>query len=162
MMGINLSLGWKNWDLAMNLYGTFGNDIFNLNKQRYSGLAGQNVFAGSYDKAWNGEGSTNEIPRLSVSDTNLNYQRVSDFFVEDGSYMRCKNLQIGYTLPKQGFFKDHNLRVYLSAQNLFTITNYSGMDPERPAYDGSVIETGIDRTAYPSPRTFLFGLDFNF
>ena len=162
MMCINLSLGWKNWDLAMNLYGTFGNDIFNLNKQRYSGLSGQNVFAGSYDKAWNGEGSTNEIPRLSVSDTNLNYQRVSDFFVEDGSYMRCKNLQIGYTLPKQGFFKDHNLRVYLSAQNLFTITNYSGMDPERPAYDGSVIETGIDRTAYPSPRTFLFGLDFNF
>lgn len=162
MMGINLSAGWKNWDLAMNFYGTFGNDIFNLNMQRYSGLNGQNVFAGSYDKAWNGEGSTNSIPRLSVSDTNLNYQRVSDFFVEDGSYMRCKQIQLGYTLPKKGFFKEHALRLYLTAQNPFTITGYSGMDPERPAYDGSVIETGIDRTAYPSPRTFLFGLDFNF
>lgn len=162
MVGLNLSAGWKNFDVSMNFYGTFGNDIFNLSKKYYSGLGGQNVYAGTYDKSWHGEGTSNELPRLSVSDNNLNFSRVSDFFVEDGSYFRCKQIQVGYTLPKRGFFKDNTLRIYFTAQNPFTITNYTGMDPERPAYDGSVIETGIDRTAYPSPRTFLFGLDFNF
>ena len=149
-------------NLGMNFYGTFGNDIFNSTRQHYSGLNGQNVLEGTFDKAWHGEGTSNDIPRLSVSDNNRNYGRVSDFYVEDGSYMRCKQIQLGYTLPKKGFFKDHVLRFYLTAQNPFTITGYSGMDPERPAYDGSVIETGIDNIAYPSPRTFLFGLDFNF
>ena len=162
MVGVNLFVGWKNWDLGMNFYGTFGNDIFNSTRQHYSGLNGQNVLEGTFDKAWHGEGTSNDIPRLSVSDNNRNYGRVSDFYVEDGSYMRCKQIQLGYTLPKKGFFKDHVLRFYLTAQNPFTITGYSGMDPERPAYDGSVIETGIDNIAYPSPRTFLFGLDFNF
>ena len=98
---------------------------------------------------------------MSYNDLNLNYQRVSSFYVEDGSYLRCKLLQIGYTLPKQ-WVGGANLRISFSAQNPFTITGYSGMDPERPMLDGSVIETGIDNIAYPNPRTFLFGIDFKF
>ena len=83
--------------------------------------------------------------------------------MEDGSYMRCKLLQLGYTIPKH-LLKGMDLRVSFSAQNPFTITGYSGMDPERPQIgkDGSVIETGIDNIAYPNPRTFLFGIDFKF
>lgn len=70
-------------------------------------------------------------------------------------------LQIGYTFPKS-LVGDTGLRISFSAQNPFTITSYSGMDPERPAMDGSVIETGIDNTSYPNPRTFLFGIDLKF
>ncbi|WP_296258325.1 TonB-dependent receptor [uncultured Phocaeicola sp.] len=161
MMGINIGLRYKNIDFAANFYGTFGNDIFNKTKGMYSGINGQNVWAGTLDKAWHGEGTSNDIPRLTYNDVSQNYERVSSFYVEDGSYMRCKLLQIGYTLPEK-WVGDSQLRLSFSAQNPFTITGYSGMDPERPALDGSVIETGIDNTAYPSPRTFLFGIDFKF
>lgn len=161
MLGFNIGLNWRGWDFAANFYGTFGNDIFNLQRSRYSGVSGQNVYAGTLAKAWNGEGSTNDIPRLSYNDLNQNYTRVSSFFVEDGSYMRCKLMTLGYTLPAS-IMGDINLRVYFSAQNLFTITGYSGMDPERPFYDGGAIETGIDRSNYPTPKTFLFGVDLKF
>ncbi len=160
-LGLNLGFWYKNFDLSANFYGTFGNDIFNLQRGRYSGVSGQNVFAGTLDQTWTGEGCGAEYPRLSYNDLNQNYTRVSDFFVEDGSYFRCKLLTLGYTLPKS-FMKDYNLRFYVSAQNLFTITKYTGMDPERPFYDGGAIATGIDHNNYPSPRTFLLGLDFKF
>ena len=161
MLGFNIGLNWRGWDFAANFYGTFGNDIFDLQRSRYSGASGQNVYAGTLAKAWSGEGSTNDIPRLSYNDLNQNYTRVSSFFVEDGSYMRCKLMTLGYTLPAS-IMGDINLRVYFSAQNLFTITGYSGMDPERPFYDGGAIETGIDRSNYPTPKTFLFGVDLKF
>lgn len=167
MMGLNLGMQYKNFDLTANFYGTFGNDIYNTTIGRYSGASGQNVWGGTLDKAWHGEGTSYDIPRLSYSDLNQNYKRVSSFFVEDGSYMRCKLLQIGYTLPKK-LLKGTELRLSFSAQNLFTITGYSGMDPERPMVDGttdssgSAINTGIDNIAYPNPRTFLFGIDLKF
>lgn len=161
MMGVNLGFNYKNFDFTANFYGTFGNDVYNKTKGLYSGANGQNVYAGTLKKAWSGEGTSNDIPRLSYSDLNQNYTRVSSFYVEDGSFMRCKLLQLGYTLPKK-LLRGLDVRVSLSAQNLFTITGYSGMDPERPQLDGSVIETGIDGIAYPNPRTFLFGIDFKF
>lgn len=161
MLGLNLGFTYKNIDFTANFYGTFGNDIYNKTKGLYSGTSGQNVWAGTLEKAWHGEGTSNDIPRLSYNDLNQNYLRVSSFYVEDGSYMRCKLLQIGYTLPKK-WLDGNEIRLSFSAQNPFTITGYSGMDPERPALDGSVIETGIDGIAYPNPRTFLFGIDFKF
>ena len=161
MVGLNIGLNYKNFDFTANFYGTFGNDIYNKTKGLYSGVSGQNVWAGTLEKAWHGEGTSNDIPRLSYNDLNQNYTRVSSFYVEDGSYMRCKLLQIGYTLPKR-LLGGTELRLSFSAQNPFTITGYSGMDPERPALDGSVIETGIDGIAYPNPRTFLFGIDLKF
>lgn len=161
MIGFNLGLNWRGWDFIANFYGTTGNDIFNLQKVRYSGGGGQNVYRGTLEKAWHGEGTSNDIPRLSYNDLNQNYSRVSDFFVEDGSYLRCKLLTLGYTLPANIMGK-YKLRLYFSAQNLFTLTKYSGMDPERAFYDGGSIETGIDRANYPTPKTFLFGVDFKF
>ena len=161
MVGSNIGLNYRNWDFTANLYGTFGNDIYNKTRGLYSGVSGQNVYAGTLSKAWQGEGTSNTIPRLSANDTNQNYTRVSSFYVEDGSYLRVKMLQLGYLLPKK-LTRGMELRLSLSAQNPFTITNYSGMDPERPQLDGSVIETGIDGIAYPNPRTFLFGIDFKF
>lgn len=162
MVGLNLNAAYKGFDLVANFYGTFGNDIFNKNIGRYAGTDGQNVYAGTYDKTWRTDNTGAEYPRLSVNDSNMNYKRVSDFFVEDGSYFRCKLLQIGYTLPKQWFNNKLNLRLSFSAQNLFTITNYSGADPEVASMGSSVTEAGIDYTGYPNPRTFLFGLNMSF
>lgn len=162
MVGLNLNAAYKGFDLVANFYGTIGNDIFNKNIGRYAGTDGQNVYAGTYDKTWRTDNTGAEFPRLSVNDSNMNYKRVSDFFVEDGSYFRCKLLQIGYTLPKQWFNNKLNLRLSFSAQNLFTITNYSGADPEAASMGKSVTEAGIDYTGYPNPRTFLIGLNMSF
>lgn len=160
-LGLNMNFYYKNFDLTANFYGTFGNDIFNVQKNRYSGGGGSNVLRGAYDRAWHGEGTSNEFPRLSYNDLNQNWSNVSDFYVEDGSYFRCKLLTLGYTLPAS-IMKDYKLRFYVSAQNPFTITRYTGMDPEAPFADGGCLEVGINRVQYPTPQTFLFGIDFNF
>jgi len=160
MVGLNLNAAWRGFDFLAQFYGTFGNDIYNLNKERYSGVNGSNVYAGTLEKAWHGEGTSTDVPRLSVNDANGNYIKPSSYFVEDGSYFRCKLLQIGYTLPSS-IMKNVKLRFSLSAQNLFTITGYSGADPETASM-GSVTQAGIDWTGYPNPRTFLFGLNLNF
>lgn len=162
MVGLNLTAAYKGFDLTANFYGTIGNDIYNINKNRYSGTAGENVYAGTYNKAWHGEGTSYDIPRLSVNDANMNYKRVSTFFVEDGSYFRMKLLQLGYTMPRKWFDNKLTMRLSLSAQNLFTITSYSGMDPETASLGNSVTEAGIDYTGYPNPRTFLFGVNLTF
>ena len=161
MLGVNLNASYKNWDFLAQLYGTFGNDIYNLNKDRYFGTDGVNVIAGTYDKAWRPDNTNTDVPRLSVNDSNGNHNKPSTFFVEDGSYMRLKLIQIGYTLPKSVLGPKMSARISLSAQNLFTITGYSGMDPETAA-TGSVTQAGIDWTGYPNPRTFLLGVNLNF
>ncbi|OYP55254.1 SusC/RagA family TonB-linked outer membrane protein [Segatella bryantii] len=160
MVGFNLNAAYKGFDFQAQFYGTFGNDIYNLNKERYFGVNGSNVLAGTLNAAWHGEGTSYDIPRLSVDDPNGNYTKPSSYFVESGSYFRCKLLQIGYTLPKS-VMGNVQLRVSLSAQNLFTITGYSGMDPETASM-GSATEAGIDWTGYPNPRTILLGLNLNF
>jgi TonB-linked SusC/RagA family outer membrane protein len=162
ILGLNLNLEYKGFDLVANFYGTLGNDIYNAaSSPLNSGEGGSNIYADAYDKSWRGEGTSNKFPRLSVNDTNMNYRRVSTFFVEDGSYLRCKLLQFGYTLPKSLTRDAYTVRLSVSAQNLFTITNYSGMDPEGAAM-GGVLESGIDNYVYPNPQTWLFGLNINF
>jgi hypothetical protein len=110
---------------------------------------------------WVGEGTSDDVPRMTASDANQN-NRVSDRFIEDGSYLRIKSLQLGYTLPSAtlnslGISK---LRIYTSATNLFTFTNYSGLDPEIGTR--GTLEIGIDRGFYPSPRIFQMGLSATF
>lgn len=163
MVGINAHLEWKNIDFSANFYGTIGNDVYNTTKARHSGMGGENVYAGTYNSSWHGEGTSYDLPRLSYNDHNMNWTRISSFFVEDGSYLRCKQLQIGYTLPKK-WTKDISLRLSFSAQNPFTITGYSGMDPEAASNSGKpgIIESGVDWAGYPNPRTFLFGVNMNF
>ena len=161
MVGFNFSVSYKNWALSGNFYGTFGNDVLNMTKNWYSGINGSNVFAGTLNAAWHGEGTGSGYPRLSYNDKNQNYSRLSTFFMEDGSYFRCKQLQLGYSFPRS-LMKDVRLRLSARAQNLFTLTKYSGMDPERPQYDGSALATGIDNVGYPSPRTFLLGINLSF
>ena len=144
----------------MNLFlqGSQGNDIYQ-GMFRYD-LNTTNLPIAALDR-WTGEGSTNETPRVTHSDLNQN-NRVSDRFIEDGSYLRVKSLMVGYTLPAEvldrvGIAK---FRIYASANNLFTFTKYSGLDPEIGTR--GTLEIGIDRGFYPSPRIYNLGINVTF
>lgn len=156
-LGWNLTLEYGKFDLSAFTYASVGNDIYRA-YERNANFTNKDrrILA-----RWTGEGSTNdaENPRYSFVDANNN-ARVSDRYVEDGSFIKLKNLQIGYTLPnilkKRNFNK---LRVYVQIKNAFIITKYSGFDPE---IAGGVLDTGIDRGAYPQARIYSFGVDVKF
>ena len=164
MLGMNFKFDYKNFDMSMFFSGSFGNDIYNF--LRYRG----HFFNQSYNKltdilnAWTPENTNTDIPRLSLDDPNNNI-RPSSYYIEDGSYIRLNNMQIGYTLP-EGLLKDMKLRIYIQGSNLFTITNYSGMDPQvgLQNYSGSNrnLDIGADRGLYPLNRTIALGCNFNF
>jgi TonB-linked SusC/RagA family outer membrane protein len=156
--GINMEAKYKGFDLTLFLQGSHGNDLYN-GVFRYD-LNTTNLPVSALER-WTGEGSSNLHPRISHSDPNQN-NRVSDRFIEDGSYMRIKNLQLGYTLPASVLeqMKISNFRVYVAANNLFTFTNYSGLDPEIGSR--GTLEIGIDRGFYPSARSFIVGLNVTF
>ncbi|MFT7588198.1 MAG: TonB-linked SusC/RagA family outer membrane protein, partial [Limisphaerales bacterium] len=153
--GLNASAAYKGFDMSIFLQGSQGNDIYNATV-RYDF-----VFANRPNSVldrWTGEGTSADEPRVSISDPNQN-ARVSDRFIEDGSYLRVKNLQIGYTIPSSitQKVKLRQVRLYVAAQNLFTFTKYSGLDPEIGTR-GS-LEIGIDRGFYPQARTYMAGLN---
>lgn len=154
--GINLSASWKDFDFSMLIAGAIGNDIFDATRRldlRYVNLPAEMM------GRWHGEGTSNVLPRFTWTNNNDNY-RVSDLYIKDGSYMRLKNIQLGYTLPKSWTNKVFisSLRVYVAAENLLTLTGYEGFDPEI-SYDASA---GIDRGIYPQARTFTLGVNLNF
>ncbi len=109
---------------------------------------------------WTGEGSTDENPRLTRADVNKNYSRLSDWYLQKGDYLRIKLIQLGYTLPQNTTqnFGVSKLRFYVTAENLFTFTKYTGYDPEIAAGDSF----GIDRAFYPQARTFMLGANITF
>ncbi|UZD39933.1 SusC/RagA family TonB-linked outer membrane protein [Capnocytophaga ochracea] len=153
---MNNNFNYKNIDLQIFLQGVAGNDIYNANRIWQEGMSvPQNQIAKVKDR-WTGEGTSNSIPRAIYGDPNQN-ARHSTRFVEDGSYLRIKNVTLGYTLPKEVTQKFHTdmLRIYLSCQNLYTFTKYSGMDPE-------VGTGGVDSGTYPVTRTVSFGLNVQF
>ncbi len=162
--GINLSLSYKGFDFLANIYASVGNDLVNdIKDDLYSTTASEhNVISGLLDKAWHGEGTSNSIPRVSNVDLNQNYTRFSDFYVEDGSFMRLKNIQLGYTLPLS-ISKTVGLsrcRFYVSGQNLLTITGYDGVEPE--VASSSVLGSGFGGWTYPVLPTYLVGVNINF
>lgn len=153
---MNNSFAYKNFDLQIFLQGVAGNDIYNANRIWQEGMAvPQNQTAKVLDR-WTGEGTSNSVPRAVYSDPNKN-ARHSDRFVEDGSYLRIKNLTLGYTLPQAISKKAYlqTVRMYMSCQNLYTFTKYSGFDPEVGA-------NGIDLSTYPLTRTISFGVNVKF
>ena len=161
--GVNISAGYKGFDLLANLYASVGNDLVNdIKKDLYSTTASEsNVISGLLSDAWHGEGTSNSIPRVSHVDNNQNYDKFSDFYVEDGSYLRLKNIQLGYTLP-QNISKRMGMskcRVYVSGQNIATWTYYSGVEPE---VSGDVLSFGFGGWTYPVLPTYLVGVNINF
>ncbi len=138
------------------VYGSFGNEILR-NYERQTPLANWLDYRMA---RWTGEGSTNEHPRLTTGPNRNNV--ISDYFVEDGSFVRLKNIQVGYTLPSEITKKIgvERFRVYAAANNLFTLTQYRGFDPDIGS--GSPLDAGIDYGFYPQPRIFMLGINANF
>jgi TonB-dependent starch-binding outer membrane protein SusC len=153
-MGWGLNLEYKNFDFNSFTYVSVGNDIYSA-YERNANFS--NKYRGVLAR-WTGPGTTNDArnPRYSFTDANSNI-RVSDRYVEDGSFIKIKNIQLGYTFPKsvtKNIFS--KLRVYVQVKNAFTFTKYTGFDPE---IAGGILDTGIDRGAYPQARTYAFGID---
>ena len=153
--GFTNNITFKNFDLSIFLQGSEGNKVLNFNRW----YTESGVSNGNYSKAflgrWTGEGTSNNIPRAIQNDPNQN-NRVSDRFVEDASYLRIKNVRLGYSIPAKWMkaAKIQKIQLYGSVQNLATFTNYSGFDPE--------VGGGVDIGFYPQPRTILLGFNANF
>ena len=155
--GLNNTISWKGFDLNAFIQGSQGNKVYNLNRVYTEGGLTSNGNSSTRVLArWTGAGTSNEVPRAIAGDPNQNL-RVSSYFVEDGSYLRLKVLTLGYSLPKAFLnrFGTQTVRVYGTAQNLVTLTKYSGFDPEL----GS---SGIDRGIYPQSRVYLAGISLGF
>ncbi len=163
--GINLGAEYKNWDLSLFFNGVAGNEILNGSKYRgYFDFNG-NYFADALN-AWTPSNTNTNIPRNTQSDPGFN-RRMSTFYLESGSYFRLKNAQVGYSFPDAFLekVKLSRLRLYASAINLFTITDYEGYYPEvgRNSRSGrGVFTRGVDEGSYPTPRTFQLGLQVSF
>lgn len=164
--GLNLSGYWKNFDFSCFFQGAFGHKIYMQVLQDIEGFyRGFNVTQRYYDNHWTGEGTSNTQPRASWK-SKFNNARVSSRFLEDGSYIRLKNIQVGYTIPHTDRIGISNLRVYVAATNLFTITKYTGMDPEMTVSANSKSEgdrsAGIDWGTYPVAKSVTIGLNLTF
>jgi len=157
-MGWSLNLEYRGFDLSSYVYASVGNDVYRAYERN---LAMTNKFRSVLGR-WTGEGSTNDAntPRYTFVDANNN-TRASDRYVEDGSFVKWKNLQLGYTLPEQRLSRlgIGRLRFYVQARNLLTLTQYTGFDPE---ISGGIFDTGLDRGAYPQARSYAVGLDLKF
>ena len=155
--GLTIDMSYKKFDLSMQWYGTYGNEVYNFqNIFLYSGGQDVNVAAGAINQVWSPSNPGARFPRPAVVDQNFNYLRSSDIFIEDGSYLRLRNIQLGYNLDIKGFNK---FRVFVSGQNLLTFTNYTGFDPEVAAGGGVIDGFGVDFARNPVARTFLLGLN---
>lgn len=162
--GISFFAEYHHFDASIFLQGSQGGDIFNVFKYYTHQNTGYfNSPSGMLENAWHGEGTSNTQFRISASTANNNL-RPSSWYIEDGSFLRIKNVQIGYTLNKWVCRKIgvSECRLYIGGQNLFTFTRYSGLDPELADLNGSPLNSGIDFAKYPQARTILTGLSVKF
>lgn len=160
--GVTLNASYKKFDFTTTLQGTLGNDIVNgMGWYVYNGNRGNsNLQEGAGYRAWDGEGSTNEYPRLSKASELANFQRFSSQYIEDGSFLRIQNIQFGYTFSN--IMNISSIRLYLTAQNLYTFSKYKGMDPDLSGGSWGLFDRGIDWGDYPTPRTIMAGVSVKF
>jgi len=154
---------YKNFDLSIFLNGVYGSKVFNYSKRQTEALADkyQNQLTSALDRYTSNHTNT-DIPRYNQ--WNNNNLKISDRYIESGSFLRIQNVTLGYNLPKKWMarMKFTNIRFYVTVQNLYTITKYSGYDPELGSFNGSILNTNIDYGHYPNPRTFNFGTNIDF
>jgi hypothetical protein len=166
--GLNINISYSNWDMSVFFQGAYGHKIFSVLNRDIEGFYRPfNVTQRYYDNRWTGPGTSDEYPRASW-DASGNNTKYSTRFLEDGSYTRLKNLQIGYTLPKTvlekyGFAA---ARIYLSGTNLLTLTKYQGLDPEMTVSDNARGQgdssAGLDWGTYPAARSYNIGVNLTF
>lgn len=164
-LGLNLQGNYKNWDLSVFFYGAFGHKLYNqMATETYGFYRGFNVSQKMFDNYWRGEGTTNEYPRASWS-AKSNNVLTSTRFLENADFFRLKNVQLGYTFDLKSKVISY-LRVYANATNLFTLTGYSGIDPEMTVSSNSSAEgdigNGVDWGTYPVAKSFTIGVNLTF
>ncbi|MCJ7935827.1 MAG: SusC/RagA family TonB-linked outer membrane protein [Chryseobacterium sp.] len=160
--GLTVNLNYKNFDFMVFAQGQAGNKIF-------QGLRRLDMLDANYQTRvldrWTGEGSTNENPRITRNDPNHNYSWMSNYYLQKGDYVRVKIIQLGYTLPQDitSRFGMSKVRLYITGENVFTFTKYTGYDPEIAGRNNSEQDIiGVDRAYYPQARTFLMGANIQF
>ncbi len=160
-VNLNLNVAWKGIDLMAVIGSAFNYKIYNGNRYLYESMNAGSNFLSTTMNAWTPQNTDTTVPRAIFNDPNGNLKE-SDRFLENGNFLRMRQLQIGYTLPASLTRKVYieNLRFYVSAENLFTITNYKGVDPEFSR--ANVLNTGIDRLIYPFTRSFTIGAQLTF
>lgn len=168
--GIRGNVEWKGFDLGLFFDGMVGNKIYNYTRARMESMNEITNFSTSVLNAWTEQNRNTDMPRFVQGGENLNHRRVSDRWIEDGSFLRLKTLELGYTLPQEWMSKIRvkNLRVYTAMDNLFTITGYTGYTPDLGQNDDqngggdSTMSRGCDHGRFPLARTITFGLQLNF
>ncbi len=164
--GASFSAEYKGFDIAMSWSGVYGNELYNGNRAYLEASTDQSNKLSVMKDRWSESNPDGSLPRAVASDQNLN-ARNSDRFIEDGSYLKLRNIELGYTLQGEWVRKTGllNARVYISALNLLTITNYTGYDPDVGKdlrTDNSGLIMGFDNSFYPQSRTFMAGISLNF
>ncbi|MDN5216796.1 TonB-dependent receptor [Fulvivirgaceae bacterium BMA12] len=161
--GFGANMNYKNFDLSFQFFGVQGNKILNITRSLIEGSGRTFNKSSTVLNGWSGPGTSNTIPRAITTDPNQN-GILSDQFIEDGSYLRLRNLQIGYTLP-EGILSPLGVstaRVYVAGQNLFVLTGYSGIDPEVGFDENNSAVAGVDNDLYPQVRTWSVGVNVSF
>lgn len=156
--GLNIDLGYSNFDLNMFFYGSYGNDIINyVDRWIDYGMFNGGLSHDALYNSWGSPYANNATAKLPMLDQAAHSQEASTAFIQDGSFLRLKTTRLGYTLPSSVLdrLKMKSVRVYLQVTNLFTLTKYTGLDPE---LDASGMSMGVDRGAWPTPRQITFGL----
>ena len=158
---INIDMNWKDFDFTMFFNGVSGNSIFNTMKYEYYFNYANNMVKDVLD-SWTPSNTTTYVPVAKVTNNEGGNSLPSEFYIEDGSYLRLKNIQLGYTLPFKASSKMYmqKLRIYMSVQNAFTFTKYSGYDPE--VSSNALFTRGVDQNSYPNARTYSVGLNITF
>ena len=163
IFGANNDFEYKGFTLSIFIQGSIGNQIANLNRYRLDALTGNlvNISKAAYDGRWVGEGTSNYFPRARWTGGYIN-SRFADFLIEDGSYVRLKNLTLGYNVPIRKLTVVKNVRIFITATNLVTITKYTGYDPEVNTNYNNPLTPGVDNGTYPQVKTFSAGFNLRF
>jgi TonB-linked SusC/RagA family outer membrane protein len=163
--GINLNASYKNFDISAFIYGVQGNDIFQATRYFTDFPSFDGAKSTRLLNAWSPSNPTSLTPSAYAGASDLEFAS-SSYYIQDGSFLRLKNIQLGYSIPTTKAFGSNSpinkLRVYVSATNLFTITKYTGMDPEVSQVTDGFTAPGVDQGVYPSPRQFLIGINVGF
>jgi TonB-linked SusC/RagA family outer membrane protein len=168
--GLNLTASYKSWDFIAYFYGVYGNKIYNYEEDQLEtfqnqGFVGiQNISEQYYQNAWTPQNHSNTYAAITTNDNVSLNSVASSAYIQNGSFLKLKNFTVGYTLPQDLLKKLalSKIRVYISSQNLFTITSYKGLDPEVGMQGGNATQNGIDNGIYPSSRFYTVGVNATF
>jgi hypothetical protein len=162
--GFNGNMAYKRLSFSFSIFGSQGGQLLNITRWIVGGnntTGNYNLFQDSWDGRWRGEGTSNLYPKVTTNNVRLN-QRFPDWMVEDASFLRLQSLNLGYSFDLSKSSKINSVKVFVSGTNLYTITKYTGFDPNVNAFGHNSLNSGADFGTLPQPRTISGGLEVTF